>query len=536
MSTYYAILGVKPSADADEIKHAFKELMFANHPDKTVHLSETERAGRAALATQVNEAWECLRDVQRKREYDVQLLKLEQLERKRRREEEGMAQMAFAQSCSFEMACTPDHMDTLCFSSMTQMARSVHADVPLRGFAQAYQTQREFRQSFTQADFQGYYQFGSQLYERANHGFGSPSSFNTHEQFNAQCQTSQEMYEQFIPQLGPHEYKQCGFQSLESTYDNVDPQQNQPAYIRESPETYQPKYDQFGSPQYQRTCYQADPQSYHPTPALGESQPDNRKPRNPMLSSGYTWQSGSPVLLPTKSDEALKKYLTEHRTPLARSDNTITIDTGGWHFTVTVSPKYFVVGNWQDKAGRHATATMTTVVHLEPNNTWVKPVRSTQDITLAVQKTPSERDIMTINSLYLYSTTSTPNTYKYHALRLTLSSPNTARSIDLPSQLNFSFDISPALQPYIPASAQYVATHYIFSKTPPKHSHRTYTAQDKLPKIPTQCPEFELVQVLGPGQRLEVVREGVEQSSERYQEIWWEGRKWSRLGCSMIRF
>ena len=104
MSTHYDILGVPQNATSDEIKRAYKDSMLANHPDRTQHLPEAERGIREALSKLVNNASECLRDKQSKRVYDMELLKLEQIERLRRRE----AQQANAVSVELCNGLYPD--------------------------------------------------------------------------------------------------------------------------------------------------------------------------------------------------------------------------------------------------------------------------------------------------------------------------------------------------------------------------------------------------------------------------------------------
>jgi molecular chaperone DnaJ len=67
MRDYYDVLGVAPGAGAEEIKRAYRQLARRYHPD----ISGDER-GAAFL--EVSRAYEVLRDPQRRRSYDANLL------------------------------------------------------------------------------------------------------------------------------------------------------------------------------------------------------------------------------------------------------------------------------------------------------------------------------------------------------------------------------------------------------------------------------------------------------------------------------
>jgi DnaJ-class molecular chaperone len=61
---YYALLGVPQDANLDQIKKAYRELSFKNHPDRNPG-SDT-----SAKMQQINEAYEILGDPERKQAYD----------------------------------------------------------------------------------------------------------------------------------------------------------------------------------------------------------------------------------------------------------------------------------------------------------------------------------------------------------------------------------------------------------------------------------------------------------------------------------
>lgn len=65
---YYRILQVSTSATQEEIKTSYKRLALAYHPDR----SDDPRANE--LMTQLNEAYEVLRDAEKRAEYDARRL------------------------------------------------------------------------------------------------------------------------------------------------------------------------------------------------------------------------------------------------------------------------------------------------------------------------------------------------------------------------------------------------------------------------------------------------------------------------------
>ena len=58
MSNWYRILGVRESANAEEIKTAYRRAIGQVHPDKFVNAPEAERARAEAKAKQINAAYE----------------------------------------------------------------------------------------------------------------------------------------------------------------------------------------------------------------------------------------------------------------------------------------------------------------------------------------------------------------------------------------------------------------------------------------------------------------------------------------------
>lgn len=62
---YYAVLGVKKDASADELRKAYKKLSRENHPDR-----KPNDAAASEKFKQVQEAWDVLGDVTKRQQYD----------------------------------------------------------------------------------------------------------------------------------------------------------------------------------------------------------------------------------------------------------------------------------------------------------------------------------------------------------------------------------------------------------------------------------------------------------------------------------
>ncbi len=67
MINYFRILGVKASANEDEIKKAYKRLSNKYHPDKLLNLSDDEKEQAGAQLQKVKEAYDVLSDAKKTR-------------------------------------------------------------------------------------------------------------------------------------------------------------------------------------------------------------------------------------------------------------------------------------------------------------------------------------------------------------------------------------------------------------------------------------------------------------------------------------
>ena len=62
---YYEVLGVGRGADAVELKRAYRELAMRYHPDKNPGCADSEARFKA-----ISEAYDCLKDPQKRAAYD----------------------------------------------------------------------------------------------------------------------------------------------------------------------------------------------------------------------------------------------------------------------------------------------------------------------------------------------------------------------------------------------------------------------------------------------------------------------------------
>ena len=62
---YYSVLGVQRTADPETIKAAYRKLAKEHHPDRHNGCSEREAQFKA-----INEAYDCLKDPQKRAAYD----------------------------------------------------------------------------------------------------------------------------------------------------------------------------------------------------------------------------------------------------------------------------------------------------------------------------------------------------------------------------------------------------------------------------------------------------------------------------------
>jgi curved DNA-binding protein CbpA len=72
-TTHYTALGLVPTAAPEVIRAAYKALALVCHPDKTIHLTTSERASHAAAFNEVQAAYDVLGKPSLKAAYDARL-------------------------------------------------------------------------------------------------------------------------------------------------------------------------------------------------------------------------------------------------------------------------------------------------------------------------------------------------------------------------------------------------------------------------------------------------------------------------------
>jgi hypothetical protein len=70
--SHYDVLGVVPSADAEEIRRAYVLLARDAHPDRYIDASGEVRADAERRMREINAAWHVLGDARRRRRYDAE--------------------------------------------------------------------------------------------------------------------------------------------------------------------------------------------------------------------------------------------------------------------------------------------------------------------------------------------------------------------------------------------------------------------------------------------------------------------------------
>lgn len=73
MKTHYSLLGIAPTAPADEVKRAFRREVARYHPDKVQHLGPEFQEIATTRSAELTEAYRVLMDADLRRLYDEQL-------------------------------------------------------------------------------------------------------------------------------------------------------------------------------------------------------------------------------------------------------------------------------------------------------------------------------------------------------------------------------------------------------------------------------------------------------------------------------
>ncbi|QUM77104.1 J domain-containing protein [Moritella sp. 24] len=69
MINHFSVLGIKPSANEDDVKKAYKRLSNRFHPDKLLDASDDEKVHAEAQLQRVRNAYEVLSNPQLKRDF-----------------------------------------------------------------------------------------------------------------------------------------------------------------------------------------------------------------------------------------------------------------------------------------------------------------------------------------------------------------------------------------------------------------------------------------------------------------------------------
>ena len=75
--TLYDVLGVPPTADAEELRRAYLSRARESHPDRYVDAPPADRGDAERRMRDVNEAWRVLGNPRRRRRYDLELMPAE---------------------------------------------------------------------------------------------------------------------------------------------------------------------------------------------------------------------------------------------------------------------------------------------------------------------------------------------------------------------------------------------------------------------------------------------------------------------------
>lgn len=107
MKTYYDLIGIQPSAEADEVKRAFRREIARYHPDKVQHLGPEFQEIASARAAALTEAYRVLMDADLRQSYDATIRE----QRAVRRHVPTTAEQAAVHGAATVAAATSSHED-----------------------------------------------------------------------------------------------------------------------------------------------------------------------------------------------------------------------------------------------------------------------------------------------------------------------------------------------------------------------------------------------------------------------------------------